>query len=99
MSNRSRDIRLPHFVQTTTTTQADGPYDSMAKRRLGAFCLKTEALQDKWATQQFVGVLVFAKIGVWAMCGEPSNWFSAASLKCDQEAAFSVVFRQKAARR
>ena len=31
-SNRSRDIRLLHFVQTTTT--ADGPYDNRAKRRL-----------------------------------------------------------------
>ena len=34
-SNRSRDIRLPHFVRTTTmTTQADRPYDNRAKRRL-----------------------------------------------------------------
>ena len=29
-SNRSRHIRLPHFVRTTTTT--DGPYDNCLKR-------------------------------------------------------------------
>ena len=43
-SNRSRDIRLGHFVRTTTTTaatQVDGPYDNRAKRRQPAFCLKT----------------------------------------------------------
>ena len=41
-SNNSRDIRLPHFVRTTTTTtttQVDGPHDNGAKRR---FCLKTD---------------------------------------------------------
>ena len=30
MSNRSRDIRLRHFVRTTTT--ADGPYDNRVRR-------------------------------------------------------------------
>ena len=42
MSNRSRDIQLPHFVRTTTTTTttpADGPYDNRAKRA-AAFWLK-----------------------------------------------------------
>ena len=44
-SNRSRDIRLPHFVtndnddndndnKTTTTTQPDEPYGNRAKRRV-----------------------------------------------------------------
>ena len=38
-----------------------------------------------WETQQLLGALVFAKIGVRAKCGEPSNWFSAAPLKFDPE--------------
>ena len=29
-SNRSRDIRLPHFVTNDTTTPADGPYQRFA---------------------------------------------------------------------
>ena len=41
-SNPYPDIRLPHFVRTTTTTTTptDGPHDNRAKRLL-AFCLKT----------------------------------------------------------
>ena len=46
--SRSRDTRLPHFVTNddeattrTTTTPADGPYDSSS--RYAAFCLKEEA--------------------------------------------------------
>ena len=40
-SSRSRDIRMPHFVRTTTTTtQTDGPYDNTAKRRSASFCPK-----------------------------------------------------------
>ena len=43
-SNGSRDIRLPLFARTTTTTtQADGPYDTRAKRRLAFVFLFTIA--------------------------------------------------------
>ena len=37
-SNRSPNIRLPHFVRTTTTTHADGP---LIIGQNAAFCLRT----------------------------------------------------------
>ena len=41
-SNRSRDIRLLHFVTNNDDDDDDaaGPYDNRAKRLLPAFCLK-----------------------------------------------------------
>ena len=44
MSNRSRDIQLPHFVANDDDDDNDGPYDNMARRRLG---------MDGWALNAF----------------------------------------------
>ena len=46
-SNRSRDIRLPHFV-TNDSDSGRWTYDNRAKRRIAAFCLKIKNLENLW---------------------------------------------------
>ena len=65
-SKRSRDIynclTLWRTTTTTRTTQADGPYENRAKRRIAAFCLK---ITDPGSRAPLLVLLVEKKSPKW----------------------------------